>query len=76
MTLQEIEKSTKIMLTAADVAPLIGTDPHTLRWQAREEPAALGFPVMCVKSRVKIPRMPFLEFIRGKTSSPNGSTST
>lgn len=62
MTLQDIAKLPKMNLTAADVAPILGSDPNTIRWQAREYPQMLGFPVVVAKSRVKIPKAPFLRF--------------
>lgn len=66
MTLEEIKKLDRDFITAADVAEVLGTDPNSLRWQAREEPANLGFPVVVIKSRVKIPRLPFIRFICGE----------
>lgn len=66
MTLDDLRRLPVDILTPAQVAPLIGTDPNTLRWQAREEPSALGFPVIVMKSRVKIPRLPFIRFMTGE----------
>lgn len=63
MTLEQIRNSEKTMLTAADVAPVIGCDPHWIRWTAKNNPKALGFPIIVVKTRVKIPRLPFLRHI-------------
>ena len=64
-TLAEVESSNKIMLSAADIAPIIGSDPQLIRMQARERPELLGFPGVCIGSRVKIPREAFLSFMRG-----------
>lgn len=64
-TLAEVESSNKIMLSAADIAPIIGSDQQLIRMQARERPELLGFPVVCIGSRVKIPREAFLSFMRG-----------
>lgn len=63
-TLDDIEKIPKEILSPADVADYLDTDPTTLRWQAREEPEKLGFPVIVAKSRVKIPKEGFLYFCR------------
>lgn len=63
MTIKEIRSLDREMLTAVEVAPIIGADPHLIRYQAHEKPEALGFPVIVVRSRVKIPRIPFLRFI-------------
>lgn len=64
-TLSEVERSKKSMLTAVDIAPILRSDPQLIRMQARERPELLGFPVICVGSRVKIPREGFLRFVRG-----------
>ena len=63
MTLDEIKASDKTMLTPADVAEVLQADPQDVRLQARMEPDRLGFPVCIVKSRTKIPRIPFLRFM-------------
>jgi hypothetical protein len=65
MTIAEIKALDSEFLTASQVAKLLGTDPNSLRWQARENPYALGFPVIVIKSRVKIPRLPFIRFMTG-----------
>lgn len=66
MTPDEIRASDKLWLTAADVAPVIGSDPQGIRITARTHPAWLGFPVTCVKSRVKIPRASFVEYMTAR----------
>jgi hypothetical protein len=63
MTLTEIINSTKETLTPADVAPVLNCDPHSIRVQARDCPERLGFPVVRVGSRTKIPRQQFLRFM-------------
>lgn len=63
MTLDEIRTSDKPFLGPADVAGVLGCDAQSIRLQAREFPEALGFPVICVRNRVKIPRKPFLRFL-------------
>ena len=65
MTLAEIENSTKEVLTCTDVAPVLRCNPATLHMQAIEQPWRLGFPVIVMGSRVKIPRKPFLNFMNG-----------
>ena len=64
MTLSDVEKIPKEILTVADVAPYLSVDPNTLRWQAQNEPEKLGFPVIVSKSRVKIPKDAFVFFCR------------
>ena len=64
MTLKEIERSEKEFLLAADVAPVLGLDPQCLRSQAQDDPVKLGFPVTVTGSRVRIPRLGFLHFMK------------
>ena len=63
MTLDEIRSSTKEVLTPADIAPVLGADAQDIRVQARTAPERLGFPVIIIKSRTKIPRVPFLRYM-------------
>ena len=66
MTLSDIEALDRSVLTPAIVAEYLGCDQQTLRLQARLRPDLLGFPVVCVGTRVKIPKEPFLAFCRGE----------
>jgi hypothetical protein len=66
MTIKELEQSGKDVLTPAEIAPILGSDPQTIRWQAHNQPDKLGFPVIVVKSRVKIPRLGFIRFCVGE----------
>ena len=50
-------------ITPAVAAQYLGCDPHWLRLMARERPEQLGFPTCCIRSRVKIPRIPFIKFL-------------
>ena len=63
MTLDEIKASDKSVLTPAEVAEVLGCDAQDVRIQARLSPEKLGFPVIIIKSRTKIPRVPFLRFM-------------
>lgn len=63
MTIQEIKSLDREMLIASEVAPILETDPNLIRHQAHENPALLGFPVVVMGTRVKIPRIPFLRFM-------------
>lgn len=65
MTLDEIKSSSKEVLTCKDVAEVLACNPGTLHMQAIEQPWRLGFPVIVMGSRVKIPRKPFLNFMNG-----------
>lgn len=52
-------------ITPAQAAPVIGCSPQTIRIMAREKPAALGFPVVVIGTRTRIPRVPFLRYVLG-----------
>lgn len=63
MTLQEIMDSDKVFLVPKDIAPVLGCDAYNISVAARDCPENLGFPVVRIGSRTKIPRIPFLRFI-------------
>lgn len=63
MTIKEITESTEDVLMAADVAKILKSDPNSIRYQAKENPALLGFPVCCFGNSVRIPRLSFLKFM-------------
>lgn len=67
MTLDEIKAIDRDWLLASEVAPILGTDPHSIRVAARVAPGRLGFPVCIIGSRVRIPKKPFIEFWEGRT---------
>lgn len=62
MTLEELEALPKEILSAAEIAPFLGSNPNTIRWQAHKHPEMLGFPVIIMKSRVKIPKAAFIDY--------------
>ena len=69
MTLDEIKASDKVLLTAADVAEVLGVDAQGIRVQAHENPAALGFPIMITGRNgrsVRIPKLAFIRWVEGK----------
>lgn len=66
MTLDELSTMTVDVLTPAQVAPILRLDADTIRGQARDCPERLGFNVIVAGSRVKIPRVAFLKFMRGE----------
>ena len=63
MTIEEVLASDRPMIRPVDVAPIIGCDPQWVRDTAKQNPQALGFPVLVVGTRTKIPRIPFLQFL-------------
>lgn len=66
MTLAEIEALPGEVLTCQQIAPVLGANPATIHLQATDRPDMLGFPVIVMGSRVKIPKRPFLAFMRGE----------
>ena len=64
MTLEQLEALPVEVLTCAQVAPLLRANPATIHGQAMERPELLGFPVIIAGRRVKIPKRPFLKFMR------------
>lgn len=67
MTLEELRSMDAVFITPQIAARFLKCDPHLIRVQARADPAALGFPVTVLKSRTKIPRLPFIQHIEGRT---------
>lgn len=65
MTLDEMARLDREILTCQDVAPILGANPATLHTQAVSRPELLGFPVVVAGNRVKIPRTAFIRFMRG-----------
>ena len=61
--IQALIDSDKVCLTAEDIAPIIGTNPQTIRDTARQRPDLLKFEFFVTGNRVKIPRIPFLQYI-------------
>lgn len=63
MTIEQIQNSEKLFLSPVEVAPVLGSDPHTVRCTAKQRPELLGFPFTFSGNRMKIPRIPFLRFL-------------
>ena len=66
MTLDDLRKVDRDWLLAREVAPILGTDPHSIRVAAKVAPGRLGFPVCIIGSRVRIPKKPFIQYWEGK----------
>lgn len=65
MDISEIERSAKQVLTPADIAPVLGVNPQSLRMQAQKDVRQLGFPAAVIGTRVIIPRDGFLAWMKG-----------
>ena len=62
MTIEDIKKMDKEILTPCDIAPLLNCDPNLIRWQAKQDVKQLGFPASKMGSRVKIPKQGFINW--------------
>lgn len=65
-TLCEIDAIDCEVLTCAQVAKVLKADPYSLHKQATTSPEQLGFPVIVCGNRVKIPKQPFVKFMKGE----------
>jgi hypothetical protein len=63
-TLEDLEALPGEFLTCKQVAPILGAKEANIHMQAMDAPYMLGFPVIVIRSRVKIPKRPFLRFMR------------
>lgn len=63
MTLIDIINTDKVYLTPADIAPILGCDPQSIRKQAHKNPQAMGYPIIIIGRRIRIPRIPFLHYL-------------
>lgn len=64
-SLERIRSMTATMITADIAAGVLGVKAQSLRVAARVKPEALGFPVCVIGRAVKIPRIPFLNYLTG-----------
>ena len=63
MKMAEIRASQKDVLTPADVAEVLGCGQYGINIQAQQCPERLGFPVVMIGNRVKIPRLAFIHWM-------------
>lgn len=63
MTREEIENSSKECLVCSDIAEILQANAYSIHEQAIDDPAALQFPVIIIGRHVKIPRIPFMQFM-------------
>lgn len=68
MTLDDIRAMDKEVITPAIAAQVLGCDPHWIRVAARDHREWLGFPVIRINSRTKIPRLAFIRYMEGLTN--------
>ena len=68
---EELLKLTDVTISPTQAAPLIPCSPYNINLAARDPiyREMLGFPVIVIGNRVRIPRVPFLRFL-GLIDSP------
>lgn len=71
MTVSDMRGVARDYLTPAEIAPALGCTPYAINQQAAADPAKLGFPVVIVGKRVKIPRKAFIRFMCGEKEEGN-----
>ena len=65
MTIEDLKRMDKEILTPGDIAPVLECDPNVIRYQAEKDIKALGFPAAKIGTRVKIPRLAFIKWFEG-----------
>ncbi len=65
MTLEDVRAMDRETITPAIAAAVIGCDPQAIRTIAHKEPENLGFDVILIGARTKIPRRSFIRFMEG-----------
>ena len=69
MTIEDIKKMSKEILTPNDVASILRCDPNVIRYQAAQDIRQLGFPASKIGTRVKIPRKAFIRWYEGNNKN-------
>ena len=65
MTLQELEQLETEVLTPSQVAPILGCQPYSINVATRDGRNPFPFPVIRMGTRVRIPKRPFINFMKG-----------
>ena len=63
MTIEEICSSDKLFLRPLDIKDILKCDPQTMRVTAKYDIKRLGFNASLIGDELKIPRIPFLEWL-------------
>lgn len=64
-TLQELRELPKEILSPDDISGVLHCNPYSINVAAKNDPAMLGFPVVVMGSRVRIPKAAFIRFMEG-----------
>lgn len=71
-TLEEIAAIDSPILLPRQIAGYLGCAQYAINLAARNYPEELGFPVIVIGNRVKIPKEGFLNFCRGNNNTYGG----
>lgn len=66
MTLDDIRAMDDDVITAEVASKVLKCNPHWIRVAAHQDKSLLGFPVVVIRSRVKIPRLGFIRYMEGQ----------
>ena len=75
MTLEDIKAMPGEIITPDIAAQILGCDPQFIRVAARDCPEILGFPVLRIGRRTKIPKRPFVQFFEGRPQNEQDAKS-
>lgn len=64
MTLEELEQVDREYLIPREVAGVLGCTQYAINVAARQAPELLGFPVTLIGTRAKIPKRPFINYMK------------
>lgn len=68
MTLEQAKAIDREYLIPREVADILGADPQWVRAAAKYSPERLGFPVIFIGNRAKIPKRAFIAYMEGKAT--------
>ena len=66
MTLKELEQLDTEVLTPSQVAPILGCQPYSINVATKDGKNPFPFPIIRLGTRVRIPKTPFLKFMKGE----------
>lgn len=69
MTLDEIRNLDREYLLPREVASILGCKPYAINVWAKQNPKGLGFPTCVIGSRVKVPRLAFIQWLTGQNQT-------
>lgn len=71
MSLAELNEINRDYLTPQQVGKILNCAPYSINVQAKRNKDDLGFPVIIIGNRVKIPKQAFIEYMKGISANNN-----